>query len=283
MSSGKLIDPWSEIKQNLLHYTSASVTSGSDTTATDQFRQGVELIQQKHYYMGSVKIHSGYPEHKLPQQVFGQSNITITDDNWYDEIDSFRPEVFISLNPAATSSFALRPFNGTNYADENVKLSEIYDGVLEPLVIRKNASYFSVESPTEFHNINASLQMGNIDDENYSDLIQDEIEFATFQVSAFVDSAIKNRSITLSSSISPQKIKSSAFTDTRLSSSIRFTDNMDSSIQSAIRKLGSIADGYVHDNFKKTPSGFTYDTHYGTDSIAFGNMTYLSCSVSSPP
>lgn len=48
---------------------------GIDTSGFDQYRQGIELTEEKYFQMGSgAKIHSGEIGNRLPQTQFGMDN-----------------------------------------------------------------------------------------------------------------------------------------------------------------------------------------------------------------
>jgi hypothetical protein len=95
-----------------------------DTSPIDAYRQGVELIQEKHYTKGLVKIHSGEPGHVLKQSVFGINRNHHYKNDYFSDASKYVPGDDITENDLPTSGY------------EQSFDAEIYDGVLEPLQVR---------------------------------------------------------------------------------------------------------------------------------------------------
>ena len=76
-------------------------TSSINTTEIDPFRQGVEITQNKHAYSGIFKISAGTPGHIIDPVCFGANDeITIVSSKYYVEVDSYNPVSYLSATPA---------------------------------------------------------------------------------------------------------------------------------------------------------------------------------------
>lgn len=267
-----------------INYRQAHSVSGSDTNLTDQFRQGIEL-RDNFYFLGAVKIHSGFPQHELAQNKFGQARPALVDENWYYDLDTYGPDTFLRSNPLTDG--ALRSCESV-FPKANRNLSLAYessmDGVLEPIVIRARACFYDSEDYKDSRNIFGRLADGNDNADGRNDQIVSVYELNIRANEApFLDQvgSIGNVSLPGVVDLTPNKII--PWSDNIVSSGSIASTNMDPDMRSKVLSLGSYQDNYVPLSRKSMPSGFSFDTAEGTDSIAFGGYYYISSSVSRPP
>lgn len=219
--------------------TKASVINSSSisTINFDSYRQGVELKLTKHYDSGLVKIHAGEPQHVIRQNAVGLSRFQT--DKFYD-YDKYNPATFIN----------------THYIEEvNDNESYVADGALEPFVIRKKTS-------NDDRSVKGMLQNGN-EAAGSSDLIVHVYERSNNTVVLFKDFQ----------EITTSKTKTNPFAD------IRLIRNNPSNIQendviNALSLMSGSTEGYISYDKRSSVSGFVYDSVQGTDSVAFGGMTF---------
>lgn len=283
-----VVEPFNDEKPATQDYRTATTVSGSDLGETNVYRQGIELTMPAHYFMGSVKISSGYLNHLLPQQHFGQTRQSISDETWFLDIDTYNPLTFINLkHDTSSTSSVLHSYEGSFpviSSNDGITPDIALDGILEPLTIRPRASFFSVESPFESHDLHASMTAGNEDKDGSSDRIEDVYELSSApNMSTFLDSADTIGSAVVVGDYEPVKNVIVPWADSIISSGSLFSANMDPDLRAALTVLGSFQDSLVPPNSKSTTSGFSYDTAAGTDSLAFGGFFYVSSSVSLPP
>lgn len=137
-----------------------SATIGSDTTAIDAFRQGVEITTDAHRYSGIYKMSAGTDDHSLPQNEFGQ---TVELEPVLAFVDHVGYEKSTFMSGGLTLPFPLDEMRGG--------FAELMDGVLEPLAVRLVAAHATVDFPVDAHAIRASLQAGNADIGDKTDVV----------------------------------------------------------------------------------------------------------------
>ncbi len=278
------VPPFNDSAVVQINYRQAHVVSGSDLQSTDQFRQGVEL-RGNFYLMGAVKIHSGFPEHQLIQNKFGQSRAPLVDENWYYDLDTYGPDTYLRSNPVTDG--ALRSCESTFLrVNRNPPTSFAFamDGVLEPIVIKARASLYETEDFKESRNIFVRLADGNDITDGRNDQIVSVYELNSRpNEAAFLDQVGSIGNVTLPGVVDLTPNRIVPWSDNPIASGSLASTNMDSDFRSKVLSLGSRQDNYVPTNKKSMPSGFSFDTSEGTDSIAFGGYYYISSSVSRPP
>lgn len=278
------VSPFNDSTAVKINYRQAHAISGSDLSLTDQFRQGVEL-RDNFYFMGAVKIHSGFPEHQLAQNIFGQARPPLVDEKWYYDLDTYEPDTYLRSNP--TTDGALRSCESSfPRVNRNPATSFEFamDGVLEPLVIRARASFYEAEDYKESRNVFVRLADGNDITDGRNDLIVSVYELNTRpNEAAFLDQVGSIGNVTLPGVVDLTPNRIIPWSDNPIASGGLSSPNMDSNLRSKVLALGSYQDNYVPTNKKAMASGFSFDTAEGTDSIAFGGYFYISSSVSRPP
>jgi hypothetical protein len=275
------IDPFDEAKD--VPKKNVVTFSGSNLSAVDPYRQGIELQTEEQYYQGLVKIHSGYPEHKLPQVIFGQEDTSVVNENWYQEVDTFSVLPFIEFDTKDPSIAALRPFNGAftrTSSSIGDRFDEIYDGVLEPLSIRSKLTRLDV-----VHSSKASSIEGN---ERRQDGSSDSIAIVyslinSPNLAAFVDSMKSRGSTAFHEDFEPLSNILRPWIDERDIVGSVIAPHADPYMISIILSLNMMRDNLSPPDRKSTTCGFVYDTAAGTDSLSFGGFTHISSSVSLPP
>lgn len=278
--------PFNDTKETKVDYRAVTSVSGSDTSAFDQFRQGVEL-RNNFYFMGAVKIHSGFPEHVLAQNKFGQARPPLVDQDWFFDLDTYGPDTFIQSHPQTQG--ALRSCESVfSKVTRNPATTFEFamDGVLEPLVIRARVSFLASASYKDTRNVFVRLADGNDIADGRNDQIVSVYELkenVRSNEAAFLDQVGSLGNVTLPGIVDVTPNRIIPWIDNPVASGSITSTRMDSDFRSKVLALGSRQDNYVPTSKKAMTSGFSFDTKEGTDSIAFGGFYYISSSVSRPP
>ncbi len=129
------------------------VSNSMNTSAVDPFRQGIELTQDKHFQQGIAKIWSGMPGHVVDLNQYGQRDDEIfPNQRYFEEIAKFNPVLYL------TDYYSNQPV----VIDSAVNTNEHgFDGIIEPLTIRKVIAFTSIDAPFEPHGTKANLESGN--------------------------------------------------------------------------------------------------------------------------
>lgn len=277
-------------------------SSSIDTSLFDAFRQGVEITQEKHT-LGCFKISAGTPGHIVQPVSFGVNNFDIISTGSFVEIEYFSPVSYLAAQePGATYARAVTFPIIT--ADSNQVENYVLNGIIEPLTIRPVISFFSIEWPYESHAFRGQLMGGN---ENKITFSSDRVltvdyrptRLAPLKIlpSSSIDSrAYVNEELYLDAfesakeglSVSQQTV---GYINSNFNSIDAFSDEV-GGIGSYLKDLGitpathgadmvlvfqsmtGSSENYVPPSKKSATAGFVYNTINGTDSIAFGDMTY---------
>jgi hypothetical protein len=266
--------------QELTKIANAVLTGSIDTTAIDPYRQGVELTQQQHWSNGVVKIHVGDADHRIRQNIFGQSRPRIDNDSpeasWHKDVDYFDPIKYVQ---AQTGGMYIPDFTFpiiTSDIDEAENY--VFNGVIEPFAIRAVVSFFSLQIGQEMTGIKGEVMEGNSDPRLASEsvvhvhayeIVHDATPFldmidmiANVPTVAYYDNNI--------AVISPF-VDANSYEITVREQLLRNSQDM----CNAINSLEFATENYVPTGSMSPTSGVTFDnTHVGTDSLAFGGMTY---------
>lgn len=222
------------------------------------FVQGVEITKQSQYTRGVFKIWSGDPLHELRQAVFGQER-TFTGDMGFVESDRFSAEALVRDDARSFTSDDDGPIEGYSA-----------NGIIEPLTIRR-AVRLSTSPNDESHSVKAAFMAGTVDAHGSSVSIMSVDVFAVpSEVSGFIDGTLADAG-TLGS-----RVALTPFSDARLVRSIPAVSTEPADMVAALSEMtGSSTDDHVRHNQRSAPCGWYYDnTRAGTDSLAFGGMTY---------
>jgi hypothetical protein len=257
-------------------------TSSIDTTNVDQYRQGVEITQQKHYTLGLVKIHAGDSGHVLKQNIFGEDE-TFHKTTKFNDISNFDPKSFIDAQSTARHSSVVQQFNSS--IEEEVVENIVFDGVLEPLSIRTPITLDGKENEQLAHCVRASLQEGGNETESITiDTIfkKDSRNLVAFndQLNVTIVPATITASYAVNNTKAFRYTKNTSFakfTDERYNRNAAVSTSYASDMITAMSLMTGSSDGYIKSIFeeKSATAGWQYDyNQIGTDSLAFGGMTY---------
>lgn len=272
----------------------SNLIDGTATDVVDQFRQGVEITRPEYYGAGIVKIHAGNPGHKLRQTDFGADTKYITP-NSYVDYDNFDPVTYVK----AGGNASYLPQKTIVSYNEQVSDEYIYNGVLEPFTIR---SRFSKSPYHPTRKANGAPMIGNerlggsdeIQTIYVNDVARSTYAFSdVYVIQTYVTSSqprvisastiLRNLTV-ISSAPTPDQIVSTGLSRSRPFNDIKLQrENLDSLsygviMDAALRLLDPSQDNYVNTSLseKSANCGWTYEdsTQVGTDSIAFGGMTF---------
>lgn len=269
--------------ESMVHKAKPSVDAtraGIDTTSIDSYRQGVELTQLRHYDSGIIKIHAGERGHIVRMTTFGSSRFITPDrrTNWFSDLgkfDSFHfidAQEFVSYLDADVFSFPIVVDDRERWVDG------VHDGVIEPLSIRPVAGLYSIDVPFISHDFKGEVMRGTVGSTRgacdidqsidvsetsrqipYLDLVSKYEEYFTWWPKPKVEP--------YDDSVKLPNVESYVNSD---------KSDVDIDIQFALAQMTGSRDSYMTRNKKSTTSGWDYDIGLssGTDSIAFGGMTY---------
>lgn len=279
-----LTPPFNDGPSNEVDYRDADVISGSSLGDTNQFRQGIEL-RDEYYFMGSVKIHSGYPNHEIVQHEFGQSKVPLTDDNWFVDSDTYGPDSFIISDPDTEGSMRVSdPVYPKVKGNSHISFETSMDGVLEPLVIRAAIIFDDEENYYGSRRAKATLVDGNQDKDSSQDRIVSIYELNDGpNRSTYSDAADTLGSVVMPREFDPTPNVQTPWKDGRTYTGVLLSSKMDRDVLLALDQMEPTQENYVGMTQKSTTSGFSFDTMFGTDSLAFGGFYFVSSSVSLPP
>lgn len=250
-------------------------TSSINTNEIDMYRQGVELMTQKHFDAGTIKIHAGEPGHVLRRNRYGMDSKNFRLDPFFQEIDYFDPGLFLkaqdSLRYDVVFTFPIIT------SDSNQLENYLFDGVIEPLTIRAKASFFSIDVPFESHDVKGSIMDGNTDTTISSDrvLTVDYFDLNENQI-GFLDMVDMFNNIPTTGFFQTEKAAMKPFDDKRYPRNTTLSTNYDIAMDEALSLMTGSTDNYIAFNKRSATSGWDYNDSVGTgtDSLTFGGMTY---------
>jgi hypothetical protein len=241
-----------------------------DTSAFDDYRQGIELTQEKYYVNGSiVKIHSGEPNHELAVLNYGGTEINIIENSSFNEVEKYDPIQHITTNDI---NYFPPPFN------DDVNLIS-NNATIEPLTIRDVVSFASLYGKYEPHSVRGNLESGNYNLYNNSDIQKFEYERKEIQARLpFADfvASIGNLKLEAMENI-PLINNIPAYDDSQPPSAVFSNTKDDSTLRSYVwYQLNPSSDTYISNNKVSTTKGYTWSTFDGSnsDSLAFGDLRY---------
>jgi hypothetical protein len=251
-------------------------TSSISTVLIDGYRQGVELTQLKHFDAGTVKIHAGEPGHKLRRNRFGMDK-NFRPDPTFEELDYFNAEFFLRAQelaePLLLNIITFPIITGDNDQIENYYL----DGIIEPFPIREVASFFSIEVPFQARGVRGTMMAGNSDQTWSSDqvLTVDAYEPDKQQIEYLDLVDMIDGRHPMNGFFRNEKSTRRPFEDARFPRNVPLSTTYVSEMDAALSLMTGSTDNYVTFKQRSGNSGWTYDnTIVGTDSLAFGGMTY---------
>lgn len=255
-----------------------STRAGVDTSSIDAYRQGVEITHSKLFGAGIVKIHAGEPGHVMFRSTYGDSRFLEPSrrTKWFSDLDKFDSKHFIEAQEHVSYldsdmfSFPLIVDNRERWVDST------YDGIIEPLDVRSVAGVYSIDVPFIAHSIKGEVMKCTVGSEGGAADVDQLVDSGTTTHSlAFLDLVDKYHEYFTwwpKPSISPyndlSKMPTAEEYETVGSGDVEFV--------SLLTLMTGTRDSYQLKNRRSTTSGWEYDTGMlqGTDSIAYGGMTY---------
>jgi len=271
----------------------AYIVSGTLRQA-DQFRNGIEISSNTIWSSGLVKMWSGDPGHiiKSPNS-YGVVNLDIVDSDSFKEIDTFNPVEFIKAqaDEAVFYHYQLAFTYPIVTSDVNQRENSIFNGIIEAMPIREIISFFSINVPFEPRGVvgdfgggnyrrlsNSTDQVLTVEEFNpsirnktpYADLLDD---VTVTKKDAYGNSYKVHLGYTMGY-FSQDYNKTTPFVDEVNPRDHTNTGTYAEDMISVIRNMPP-KDNYVREKQRASTSGFVYDsTIRGTDSLAFGGLTY---------
>lgn len=247
-----------------------SSNGAMDTSLVDTFRQGIEIAQLKYYDAGLVKIHASEPNHLLNKRTIGQQESHIFGDSKFQEIDYFDPVKYIQIQSGSTPIEDLMTFPIIiNNSDPDIISM---NGVIEPLTIRAIVSFASIDSP-ETHSVKGNVMNGNTDFMGYTDQVVTQYTIGIDNPIPYIDDTdMFNNQIPVGGYFSLDKTLLKPFDDRTYVRDLEVEYEPD--MELALRSLNTVSNNCILIGKKSSTTGWQYDNIAGTDSIAFGGMTY---------
>lgn len=252
-----------------------SISGSIDTRTIDAYAQGVEITSQRRYDAGMVKIWSGEPGHQTRKSRFGMDSSRVFTTQFADS-DYFKPVKFIEAQASASplwSSVITLPI----IIGDNLNENDDFNGVIEPLSIRKVVNFTSTDLPFESHAVRGLFGNGNCDIRGGSSQVVSMLEFNEFDKdSGFLDLVELIGDTPMNGFFSDALAHIAPFKDERLVRNMSASYYVPSDMVAALSLMTGSTNNYVQSGFKSAACGRDYDntTVVGTDSIAFGGMTY---------
>lgn len=253
-----------------------SATSNNDLRAVYPHLQGVEITRQSQYDAGLVKVWSGEPGHRLNRTTFGQDKNFFPDPGFAD-LDLFDPVTYLKSQEAA-SPLTARIFTFPIITGDNDQLENYnFNGIIEPMPIRPVVAFFSIDAPFEAHGVRGTLMAGNTNQVNGTEqvLTVDRHEPAQ-EIVGFLDMVDIIDGHPLNGYFRHEFIALSPFVDERLIRNAVRDSAVAPDMAAALSLMSGSTDNYVGPGQRSVTCGWYYDNNasLGTDSLAFGGMTY---------
>jgi hypothetical protein len=252
-------------------------TSSISTSEIDAYRQGVEITNITHFDAGMFKIHSGEPMHRLHRSTFGQGS-SFRDTTQFDDISKFElkkyPNVYDLSLPQLTGTLNIP----TVTTSTNIPVNYVVDGVAEPFTIRSRSAYKNIDIVFDPLGLKGEFGNGNTDRTNSTDNVVTIYENSTTYggISHVDEIDLVNNSIPADTLIYVERVLITPFSDQRLLCNTTSSTVYDSNMIAALSMMTGSTENYLNSSQRSATCGWTFDTtgKIGTDSIAFGGMTY---------
>lgn len=262
------------------------LSTSIDTTVSasiDSYKHGVEILQEKQWAAGLVKISAGTPGHLFDSMRYGLPRLDIIPSDEFVEIETFDPVKFVETGG---------DYNLFTYpivtSDRNLAENFILDGIIEPFPIRQVISNFSLNVPFEPRAMRASFESGNQNKKFSSDRIVSHDYFSPAQEfkTHFLDASdpvmdvltVGNTSISVGSKIDYFNLEENswlAFVDYVPPRGNTVNSTYTGDLLNAVNNLPPRETTYLSEKQVSFSCGFTYDNNeLGTDSVAYGGLLY---------
>lgn len=262
------------------------LSTSIDTTVTssiDSYRNGVEILQEKQWAAGLVKISAGTPGHLFDSMRYGLPRLDIIPSASFVEIETFNPVKFVETG----GNYNLFTYPIVT-SDRNLAENFILDGIIEPFPIRQVLSNFSLNVPFEPRAMRASFESGNQNKKFSSEQIVSQDYFDPKQVckTFFLDASdpimevimVNNKNVSLGSKIDYFNLEESswsAFVDYIPPRGNTVNSTYTGDLLNAVNSLPPRETTYLNEKQVSFSCGFTYDNNeLGTDSVAYGGLLY---------
>jgi len=257
-------------------------SSSINTREIDQFRHGVEITQDEHI-IGTFKISAGTPGHIVKPLSYGVNNLDIINEDSYFELDYFDPVVYINSQGIGTIPENVITFPIIT-SDVNQMENYLLNGIIEPLTLRSIASFYSTEAPFYSRTTKGAVMAGNSNPRT-----------AAGDYVLTVDNAydIKNDSWYLDAfehigaggvlyqwigyvNDNVEKIEPYVDSKTYLGQLGITSQTHGEDMTQIFTYMTGTTGNYIPPGKRSATSGFVYEgnTLVGTDSLAFGGMSY---------
>lgn len=220
------------------------LSNSIDTSEVDPFRQGVELTQAKHFQQGIAKIWSGVPGHAIEMVEIGQNDDEIFPEHrHYEEVERFNPVLYL------TDFYT----NQVVVIDSAVSMNEsTFDGIIEPLTIRRVISFTSIESPFESHSVKGNLESGNWNPFHNSDQLISKYDITEINLGTnfYEDNADMTGQIPTNIGFWPAlTTRVKAFDDSRTPDGTMISSRALEDMKEALKSMDPATDNYLPENF----------------------------------
>lgn len=249
--------PFSEGTNPLDRKTITFVSNSIDTSAIDPYRQGVELTLGKYFQQGIAKIWSGNDGHQINVIDIGQKDDDIfADQDFFLEVAPFNPVLYLTDYFMSQVVVIDSPVN----TNENG-----FDGIIEPLSIRRVISFTSIDAPFEAHSVKGSLETGNFDSFRNADAVVSKQRFSELSIGeqSYEDNVDMTGRVPTNLGFWPTiSTKIGSFDDSQLKSGVMVPDFADSLILESLKTMSPTTDDYLPQDFFSTAASLYYDTDF---------------------
>ncbi len=250
-----------------------TLSSTLDTRGIDQYRQGVEITTWRHWTQGTVKIHAGEPGHMVQPENYGLRDLALSGRTFTDRSVA-NPVLFISSSTTIVHRTTyLAPSVPPVLFTRGDAERHLCDGALDSLDVRNVALCFGGDVPIQGPGVRGAVMAGTLDSAIRADIVTSFIHpINSSSAPAFNDigglydlrwpNARHNLPV---SALAP-------FTDRRI-----YLGEEESPTDAQIAAIVNRATGsgdFLPSGCRASTSGWVYDDGVGTDSIAFGGLTY---------
>lgn len=256
-------------------------TGTISTSQFDAFRQGIELTQQRYYDAGTAKIFAGEPGHVINRDYVGDSFIFRDKDIFFKEIDTFSTNAYINAQDNIDSLNIFYSDHTWPVVTNDCDLATLYDfdGIIEPLTIRDVVTFRSNDLLSNIHSVKGNALCGCVDVYGMTSDVSACDFFKHNNNNSFVDSSNVVELNTYDVFVNLNKVSTLPFQDVEIQKNIPINE-IDSNIQNVLNTMTSSSfytnNDYIRYDQISMATGFIYDivTDVGTDSLAFGGLTY---------
>ena len=241
-----------------------SASIATDTSAVDGYRQGIEITLQQYHDAGTIKISAGESGHQLPVVNVGQG----TDTSWapttvsYSEFDRYNPIKRMLLTGTVGDTTVYE-----SPRDEDGS----HDAIARPIP-RDEFTLNDTSPATGFRGI---VLAGNIDNTGAADFPVTVLDVRFTSPPPFEDDVVTIVGLPDPSTIESTPSRGLPFVDRRVPGNFSRSPYIDTIMYGAISPMTGSTYTYLDSDHVSATTGWTYDVSVvGTDSIAFGGMTY---------